>query len=69
MTKKSNKDQGLGDLDEKKRRTLIRLGVGAAFVAPIVASFSIDGLTISKVHAQAADGSGVTPPVKKKKPG
>ena len=36
----------------------MRLGLGAAFVAPIVASFSMDGLTISKVHAATANGSG-----------
>jgi hypothetical protein len=61
MTEKS-KDEALKGLDESKRRTLIRLGLGAAFVTPIVASFSMEGLTISKVHAQSRDGSGVTHP-------
>ena len=60
MTDKSKLDQTLAGIDEQKRRTLIRLGLGAAFVAPIVASFSMDGLTISKVHAASANGSGVT---------
>jgi hypothetical protein len=54
----SKQDEALKGIDESKRRTLLRLGLGAAFVAPIVASFSMDGLTISKVHAQAANGSG-----------
>jgi hypothetical protein len=58
MTEKSRQEEALAGIDESKRRTLARLGLGAAFVAPIVASFSIDGLTISKVHAQAATGSG-----------
>ena len=68
MTEKSKADLVLRDIDESKRRTLTRLALGAAFVTPVVASFSIDGLTISKVHAQAVDGSGVVPPKKKKKP-
>lgn len=62
MTEKSKQDQALDGIDESKRRTLTRLGLGAAFVTPIVASFSIDGLTISKVHAQTANGSGFVQP-------
>jgi hypothetical protein len=57
MTDKARLEKVFADIDEKKRRTLVRLGLGAAFVAPIVASFSMDALTISKVHAQALDGS------------
>jgi hypothetical protein len=60
MTDKSELEDALKGIDERKRRTLVRLGLGTAFVAPIVASFSMDGLTISKVHAQSANGSGVT---------
>jgi hypothetical protein len=60
MTDNSKLEKALTGIDERKRRTLIRLGLGAAFVAPIVASFSMDGLTISKVHAASANGSGVT---------
>ena len=60
MTDKSELEDALKGIDERKRRTLIRLGLGAAFVTPIVASFSMDGLTISKVHAASANGSGVT---------
>jgi hypothetical protein len=62
MTEKSKPDEALDGIDESKRRTLTRLGLGAAFVTPIVASFSIDGLTISKVHAQTANGSGFVQP-------
>ena len=58
MTDKNGLEQALKGIDERKRRTLVRLGLGAAFVAPIVASFSMDGLTISKVHAASANGSG-----------
>jgi hypothetical protein len=54
-----NQDQGLSGLDEQKRQTLKRLGLGAAFVVPMVASFSLEGLTISKVQAAAPNGSGV----------
>jgi hypothetical protein len=59
MTEKS-KDEALKGIDESKRRTLIRLGLGAAFATPIVASFSMEGLTISKVHAGSRDGSSLT---------
>jgi hypothetical protein len=45
-------EAALSGFDESKRRTLMRLLRGAAFVAPIVASFSMDGLTISKVRAK-----------------
>jgi hypothetical protein len=64
MAENIKQDLVPGDLDASKRKTLTRLALGAAFVTPIVASFSIDGLTISKVHAQAVDGSGVIPPKK-----
>jgi hypothetical protein len=60
--KKSKNDQGLAGIDPAKRRTLTKLALGVAFVTPIVASFSMDGLTISKVHAQTANGSGLVFP-------
>lgn len=58
MSQESRDKDALHGIDQSKRRTLMRLGLGAAFVTPIVASFSMDGLTISKVHAQTANGSG-----------
>jgi len=59
MTSTNQQEQGLSGTDEKKRETLKRLGLGAAFVVPIVASFSLEGLTISRVNAAAPAGSGV----------
>lgn len=55
--KDSNIQQAVTGLDEGKREILTRLVTGTAFVAPIVASFAIDGLTISKAVA-AANGTG-----------
>lgn len=51
-------DDALAGIDAGKRQTLSRLITGTAFVAPIVASFAMDGLTISKAQAQPANGSG-----------
>jgi hypothetical protein len=63
-----NRSDPLEGIDDSKRRTLTRLALGAAFVTPIVASFSMDGLTISQVHAQAANGSGIVIPPNSTKP-
>jgi hypothetical protein len=41
----SNVDQALASVDVAKRETLRKLILGAAFVVPMVASFSIDSLT------------------------
>jgi hypothetical protein len=59
MTNTNKPEQGLSGLDDKKRETLIKLGIGAAFVVPVVASLSLNELTISKAHAKMANGSGV----------
>src|SRR5258708_17022769 len=59
---KEKLEQALEGIDESKRATLTRLLTGTAFVSPIVASFAVDGLTISKAQAQARNGSGVLPP-------
>lgn len=59
MSERAEQEKALEGIDEAKRRTLMRLGLGAAFVTPIVASFTMDGLTISKVHAQTVNGSGL----------
>ena len=63
MSEEGKLNEALKGIDENKRRTLMRLGMGAAFVTPIVASFAMDGLTISKVHAQGATGSGLVGPI------
>lgn len=52
-----NIEQAVTGLDEDKRKTLTRLVTGTAFVAPVVASFAIDALTMSKAVA-AANGTG-----------
>ena len=62
MSEKEKQEEALKGIDESKRRTLLRLGLGAAFVTPIVASFSMSGLTISKVHAASQHGSGLVEP-------
>jgi hypothetical protein len=58
MTESKKIDAALAGVDEAKRATLNRLITGTAFVAPIVASFAMDGLTISKAQATTANGSG-----------
>jgi hypothetical protein len=49
----------VGHIDVAKRETLDRMVKGAAFAAPIVATFAMDGLKISKAQAQVANGSGL----------
>jgi hypothetical protein len=51
-----NVDRALEGVDESKRATLNRLITGTSFVVPVVASFAMGGLTISK-HAAAATNS------------
>jgi hypothetical protein len=45
-------------IDAAKREMLDRIVKGAAFAGPVVASFALDGLKISKAQAQVANGSG-----------
>lgn len=57
----SNLESAVTGLDESKRKTLSRLLTGTAFVAPVVASFAMDGLVISKaVAAVNGTGSGIS---------
>jgi hypothetical protein len=58
----------LEGVDPEKRRTLTKLAAGA-FVAPVVASFPMDGLTISRAHAESASGSGLVKEEDKDKDG
>ncbi len=67
MTDTSKQKQGLDGPDAKKRETLKRLGLGAAFVVPVVTSLSLEGMTISKVHAATPAGSDVRERKKKDK--
>jgi hypothetical protein len=43
-------DRALAAVDASKRETLRKLILGAAFVVPVVASFSVDSL-VSRAHA------------------
>jgi hypothetical protein len=43
-------DRALTAVDAAKRETLRKLILGAAFVIPVVATFSVDGL-VSSAHA------------------
>ena len=54
----TNRDAALEGIDETKRETLIRLMARTAFVAPIVASYTIDDLIMSKAQAKPPNGSG-----------
>ena len=56
---KIDNGKALEAVDSSKRATLDSLVKGAAFTAPVVASFAMDGLVISKAYAQVANGSGV----------
>jgi hypothetical protein len=47
-------DRMLDNVDPAKRAFLKGLVVGSAFVAPLVASFSLDGLSVYEAHAQGA---------------
>jgi Chaperone of endosialidase len=51
MSENRKTDDALTGVDEGKRATLTRLLKGSAFAAPIVASFAIADLTISKAQA------------------
>jgi organic hydroperoxide reductase OsmC/OhrA len=49
-------DRALASVDVAKRETLRKLILGAAFVIPVVATFSVDGL-VSKAHAVCSPNS------------
>jgi hypothetical protein len=55
MSRDGELERALSGVDEAKRKTLARLVTGAAFVAPVVVSFPIDGLTISAARAQCSN--------------
>ena len=43
------------EIDAAKRETLRRMIASTAFVAPVVASFPISGMTVDKAMAQVAN--------------
>ena len=49
------------EVDLEKRETLRRMIASTAFIAPVVASFPISGLTIDKAMAQTATFNFVDP--------
>lgn len=57
----SDVDRVLEHVDPSKRAFLKSLVVGSAFVAPLVASFSLDGLSVYEAHAQSSSNVTTTP--------
>ena len=57
MTQETGLGQKPAKVDHSRRQVLQRLAVGAAFVAPVVTSVSMDAMTISKAHAATASSS------------
>lgn len=55
-TQPQSADRALAAFDEAKRATLRKLIIGAAFVVPVVASFSVDGVVSTKAYAKAGLG-------------
>ncbi len=51
-------DRALEDIDTSKRDMLRKLVIGAAFVIPVVMTFSVDGLLVS--NAKAGPGNQIT---------
>jgi hypothetical protein len=52
-----NTNSALEGVDESRRETLTRLVKGGAFVAPVVASFAMQGISINPAHAQPGSSS------------
>lgn len=54
MSRNSNDrlDQALETIDTGKRDSMRKLVVGAAFVAPVVASFAIEGMMVTPAMAR-----------------
>jgi hypothetical protein len=62
MSKDQNLADALDNIDAAKRSTLTRLITGTAFVTPVIASYALDALSISKAQAGAPNGSGKPAP-------
>jgi len=54
-------EAALDRVDESKRSSLRKIVLGTAFVAPVVASFAINGMMVTP--ALAANSTHVPPPV------
>jgi len=57
--KNQHVDETLTTVNQAKRKSLLALVAGAGFIAPLVASFSMKGVSSYTVHA--AGGSNVIP--------
>jgi hypothetical protein len=60
--KERNIESAVEGLDEQRRETLKRLIRGGAFVAPVVASFAMQGVSIRPAHAASSavsNGTGI----------
>jgi Chaperone of endosialidase len=53
-------EESLEGFDQNKRNTLTRLITGSAFVAPVVASFAMQGMSIRPAHAAVGSSSNAT---------
>jgi len=56
----SNIHEALEGLDQSKRETLTRLVSGSAFIAPIVASFAMQGVAIRPAEAATSSVSNIS---------
>lgn len=50
-------DEALETIDESRRSALRKMVLTAAFAAPVVASFAVDGMLISPAVAQSGNQS------------
>jgi hypothetical protein len=55
MSKQDIDPRVLEPIDETKRKSLRKMIIGTAFVAPIVTSFPISGLKVSEANAYVSN--------------
>ena len=55
-------DAALGRVDAAKRSSLRKIVLGAAFAAPVVASFAVNGMMVTPAMAVGASNSTFVPP-------
>jgi hypothetical protein len=58
MSKQGKLEEALTGVDAKKRATMMRLLASTVFATPIMATYALDALAISKAQARPANGSG-----------
>ena len=57
MSERDTDKGALDGIEENRRKTLSRLVKGSAFVAPVVASFAMQGISIHPAHALPGSSS------------